>query len=90
MPHLPSLNTGFNMGQHFSSFSRDSSPSRSGVKFDVISSTKPIEEETNPRYNAHAFYPAKYGEVLNGRYEIVAKLGYGVTATVWLAKDLNA
>ena len=88
MPHLPSLNTGF--GNHFSSFSRDNSPSRSGHKPDIISSLKPIEEETNPKYNPHAFYPAKYGETLHDRYQIVAKLGYGVTATVWIAKDLNA
>jgi hypothetical protein len=54
---------------------------------DLISGHKLIEEETNPHYKADAWYPAKIGEVLNGHYELLVKLGYGMTATVWLAKD---
>jgi serine/threonine-protein kinase SRPK3 len=57
---------------------------------DTISSAKLIEEETQPKYDANKFYPAKIGEVLNDRFKIVAKLGYGMTATVWLCKDLQA
>jgi serine/threonine-protein kinase SRPK3 len=57
---------------------------------DILSSAKAIEEETQPKYDANKFYPAKLGEILNDRYKIVAKLGYGMTATVWLAKDLHA
>ena len=64
-----------------------SSPSSPRTTANIIPSTKAIEEETLPKYNAHAFYPARFGEVLNNRYQIVAKLGYGTTATVWLAKD---
>jgi serine/threonine-protein kinase SRPK3 len=56
---------------------------------DIISSAKPIEEETQPKYDPTKFYPAKIGEILNDRYKLVAKLGYGMTATVWLAKDLQ-
>lgn len=56
----------------------------------IISSAKRVEEENNPKYNPAHFYPAKLEEVLNDRYKIVAKLGYGMTATVWLAKDLHA
>ena len=56
---------------------------------DIISSAKPIEEETQPKYDPSKFYPAKVGEVLNDRFKIVAKLGYGMTATVWLCKDLH-
>ena len=56
----------------------------------VLSSAKKIEEETNPKYNPNAFYPAKVDEVLHDRYKLIAKLGYGMTATVWLAKDLQA
>jgi len=55
-----------------------------------LSSAKPIEEETLPKYSPQAFYSAKIGEKLNDRYEVVAKLGYGMTATVWLARDLHA
>lgn len=55
---------------------------------DTVSSLKPIEEETQPKYDAKAFYPARLDEILNNRYKLVAKLGYGMTATVWLARDL--
>ena len=57
---------------------------------DIISSAKLIEEETQPKYDSTKFYPAKLGEILNDRWKIIAKLGYGMTATVWLAKDLQA
>ncbi|RMZ82758.1 hypothetical protein DV738_g1546, partial [Chaetothyriales sp. CBS 135597] len=56
---------------------------------DIISSAKPIEEETLPKYNPENFYPTRLGEVLNDTYKIVAKLGYGMTATVWLARNLR-
>lgn len=39
-------------------------------------------------YNADTYYPVQIGEVLNSRYQVVGKLGYGVTSTVWLARDL--
>jgi hypothetical protein len=57
---------------------------------DTISGHKLIEEETNPNYKPEHWYPARLGEVLNHRYEILVKLGYGMTATVWLARDLHA
>lgn len=57
---------------------------------DTISALKQIEEETLPKYNADSFYAARIGEVLNDRYKLCAKLGFGMTATVWLAKDLKA
>ena len=80
--HLHEYRTG--IAQLFQA--RDNAPGQP----DIISSAKPIEEETQPKYNALNFYPAKLGDVLNERYKIVAKLGYGMTATVWLAKDLHA
>ena len=57
---------------------------------DTISGHKQIEEETLPKYNPDLWYPAKLGEVLSGRYELLVKLGFGMTATVWLAKDHKA
>lgn len=69
------------------SLSRDTSPHS---KADIISAVKQVEEETLPKYNPNAFYPVRFDEVLNDRYKIVCKLGYGATATVWLAKDLHA
>ncbi|RSL67614.1 hypothetical protein CEP53_002903 [Fusarium sp. AF-6] len=49
----------------------------------------PIEEEKTPNYDPKRFYPVHLGQVLNGRYQIATKLGYGASSTVWLARDLN-
>lgn len=48
-----------------------------------------IEEETLPTYRPEKYYPVQQGEVLNNRYQVLAKLGYGVTSTVWLGRDLQ-
>lgn len=47
------------------------------------------EEETIPRYCAQRFYPVRIGETLNGRFLVLAKIGYGTTSTVWLARDMH-
>ncbi|KAF8903368.1 kinase-like domain-containing protein [Gymnopilus junonius] len=47
----------------------------------------PIEEELLPDYQFQHFYPVKLGQVLDGAYEVVVKIGYGSSSTVWLAKD---
>lgn len=49
----------------------------------------PVEEENSPLYDPAYFYPARLGEILNDRYQIVTKLGHGSRATVWLARDLH-
>lgn len=48
-----------------------------------------IQEETAPYTRIGRFYPARLGQVLNGRYQITLKLGYGGRSTVWLARDLG-
>ena len=48
-----------------------------------------IEEETIPDYLAGRYYPVRVGEIIHDRYQIVGKLGYGTTSTVWLARDLR-
>lgn len=50
---------------------------------------EPVEEEKTPYYSPARFYPARLGEVLNSRYQLVTKLGHGSNSTVWLARDLN-
>ncbi|KAI9147615.1 serine threonine protein kinase, CMGC group [Paramyrothecium foliicola] len=50
---------------------------------------KKIEEELFPDYVASRYYPARIGEVLGQRYQIVGKLGYGASSTVWLARDFE-
>ena len=57
--------------------------------FIPIPSSQNIEEETLPDYVASRYYPVQIGEVLRARYQIVGKLGFGATSTVWLARDLR-
>ncbi|KAJ5950662.1 uncharacterized protein N7479_009075 [Penicillium vulpinum] len=49
-----------------------------------------IDEEISPVYDSKwYFYPAKPGEVLADRYQTLVKVGWGVSSTVWLARDLQ-
>ena len=54
-----------------------------------LSPTILIDEELSPVYNSKYFYPAKPGEILAGRYQTLVKAGWGVSSTVWLARDLQ-
>ncbi|QKX63522.1 uncharacterized protein TRUGW13939_10693, partial [Talaromyces rugulosus] len=58
--------------------------------FEVIDQSVEIDEETLSTYQPEKYYPVKQGEILNDRYQTLAKIGYGVTSTVWLTKDLVA
>ncbi|KAJ9309560.1 hypothetical protein DTO217A2_850 [Paecilomyces variotii] len=48
-----------------------------------------VDEEISPVYDSKHFYPAKPGEVLDDRYQILVKVGWGVSSTVWFARDLE-
>ncbi|RAK98524.1 kinase domain protein [Aspergillus ibericus CBS 121593] len=48
-----------------------------------------VDEEISPVYNSKNFYPAKPGEILADRYQALVKVGWGVSSTVWLARDLH-
>lgn len=56
--------------------------------WDIIDPSIPIGEESTPTYRPEKFYPVYIGEVFNDRYQVVGKLGYGSSATVWLGRDL--
>ncbi|KAB8263056.1 kinase-like domain-containing protein [Aspergillus pseudonomiae] len=58
--------------------------------FGRISPTQALEEETLPDYAALRYYPTRIGEVIKDRYQVVGKLRYGATSTVWLARDMNS
>ncbi|PKY02286.1 kinase-like protein [Aspergillus campestris IBT 28561] len=49
----------------------------------------PVDEEISPVYNSKNFYPAKPGEVFADRYQILVKVGWGASSTVWLARELQ-
>lgn len=48
-----------------------------------------VDEEICPGYDSKKFYPASAGEVLANRYQILVKVGWGVSSTVWLARDMR-
>merc|ERR1712151_463229 len=35
------------------------------------------------------YHPVVVGEVYNGRYQVIAKLGWGHFSTVWLCQDMT-
>lgn len=61
-------------------------PTSGFVKVDPM---EKIEEEDLPFYDTEAYYPAYIGEVFASRYQIVSKLGYGMSSTTWLCRDLS-
>ncbi|OJJ98381.1 hypothetical protein ASPACDRAFT_122190 [Aspergillus aculeatus ATCC 16872] len=50
---------------------------------------EPVEEAEFPGYRSEDYYPAKPGEILADRYQLVTKLGWGMASTVWLARDMR-
>ncbi|KAJ0155622.1 Serine/threonine-protein kinase SRPK [Colletotrichum tanaceti] len=53
-------------------------------------SPRAIHEESVARYCPGGYHPVRIGDVFNnGKYKIVSKLGYGVSSTVWLARNLE-
>ncbi|PYH84515.1 U4/U6 small nuclear ribonucleo protein PRP4 [Aspergillus uvarum CBS 121591] len=38
-------------------------------------------------YTRESYYPVEQGEIMNGRYQVISKIGYGSSSTVWLARD---
>ena len=49
----------------------------------------PVEEELIPGYDHKHFYHPNPGEMVDGRFELKAKLGWGTTSTVWLAQAMT-
>ncbi|EAW14130.1 uncharacterized protein ACLA_071630 [Aspergillus clavatus NRRL 1] len=56
--------------------------------FTVLDSSRDFEEETLPGYVKERYYPVRIGEVFRSRYQVVTKLGFGSSSTVWLCRDL--
>lgn len=66
----------------------DISKKKKGGTVSIPTSEK-VEEETIPGYVATRYYPVRIGQVFRNRYQVVGKLGFGITSTVWLARDLK-
>lgn len=58
--------------------------------FEKIDPTQSVEEERLPAYRRGDYYPVHIGQVIHENYQVVAKLGYGTTSTVWLSRDLRS
>ena len=56
--------------------------------FARISANVKIEEETTPDYVASRYYPVRIGEILHAKYQVVGKLGFGVTSTSRVMKRM--
>ncbi|RGP65954.1 serine threonine cmgc group [Fusarium sporotrichioides] len=61
----------------------------SNPNFIRIPASNKVEEETLPDYLPARYYPVRIGEVFVDRYQVVGKLGFGASSTVWLANDLS-
>jgi hypothetical protein len=48
-----------------------------------------VDEELCPGYDSANFYPAKPGEVLAEKFQLLVKIGWGSQSTVWLARDIS-
>jgi serine/threonine-protein kinase SRPK3 len=56
--------------------------------FPVVPADVQLEEESSERFETGRYYPINIGDVLASKYQVVGKLGWGVTSTAWLARDL--
>jgi hypothetical protein len=56
--------------------------------FDIFPPHAVVEEEQFPEFKAGIYYPVNIGDVYASKYQILGKLGFGTTSTVWLARNL--
>jgi serine/threonine-protein kinase SRPK3 len=75
----------------FAFFSKNRSPCRGHmtVASRQIPSDIPVDEEVIPGYDPKYFYHPNPGDILDGKYELKAKVGWGTSSTVWLAQDVR-
>ncbi|KAJ5107695.1 hypothetical protein N7456_004370 [Penicillium angulare] len=55
----------------------------------IINPAQVIEEERLLDYESSKYYPTQIGEVFQGRYQVIGKMGFGSISTVWLARDMR-
>lgn len=66
---------------------RQASASQSRATHKSLPLDDPVDEERIPGYDPKYFYHPNPGDILNRRYELKAKIGWGTSSTVWLAQD---
>lgn len=68
---------------------RQASLSESPALPEALPLDVPVDEEVIPGYNPKYFYHPNPGDILDHKYELKAKIGWGTSSTVWLAQDLS-
>lgn len=58
------------------------------INYEVVSAAQKLEEEAFEDFKTGKYYPVRIGNVFASKYQVVGKLGFGVSSTVWLARDL--
>jgi serine/threonine-protein kinase SRPK3 len=48
-----------------------------------------VDEEGFSWYDPEKWYPIHIGDVIQSRYQVLGKLGFGSVSTVWLCRDLR-
>lgn len=56
--------------------------------FEVFSDSVILEDEQFDDFKTGQYYPVKIGDVYDEKYQVLGKLGFGTTSTVWLARNL--
>ena len=56
---------------------------------DVVSEDVLLEEEQLDHFKTGTYYPVNIGDIFASKYQVVGKLGFGVSSTVWLAINLQ-
>lgn len=59
------------------------------VGYEVVPADVPLEEETLEPFGHGHYYPVHIGQIFSDQYQVLGKLGFGISSTVWLAKDLK-
>ncbi|TGO22271.1 hypothetical protein BPAE_0175g00150 [Botrytis paeoniae] len=60
------------------------------TRYELISDAQSLDEELLEEFKRGLYYLVNIGDVFLSKYQVVAKLGYGVTSTVWLAQSTVA
>lgn len=58
----------------------------SSVGFELLPLDMKVDEEA---YDLSRYYPTRIGDIIEDKYQIVGKLGFGMGSTVWLANDFK-
>ena len=59
------------------------------TNYEVVGAAQKLEEEAFEDYKTGKYYPVRIGDIFASKYQVVGKLGFGVSSTVWLARHLE-